>query len=113
MPFPVFYILFRLKFMPLTALDLDRLATLSRLALTPGERDTMCVQLNDFFGMVEQIQAIDTCGVVPLSHPVDVQGDIALRLRCDLVTETDQRQANQRNAPALENGLFLVPKVIE
>jgi len=99
--------------MPLNALDLDRLATLSRLALTPSDRDRMCVQLNDFFGMVEQIQAIDTSGVVPLAHPMAVLGDIALRLRPDLVTETDQRQANQRNAPALENGLFLVPKVIE
>jgi len=99
--------------MSLTAADIDRLANLARLGLLPDERARLLTQLNDFFSVVEQMRAVDTTGVVPLAHPVAVMGDIALRLRDDVVSEPNQREANQRNAPALENGLFLVPKVIE
>ncbi len=99
--------------MSLTAADIDRLANLARLGLQPEERARMLTQLNDFFGVVEQMRAVDTTGIHPLAHPVAVIGDIALRLRPDLVSEPNQRELNQRNAPALENGLFLVPKVIE
>ncbi len=70
-------------------------------------------QLNDFFGIVEQMRAVDTTGIEPLAHPVAAVQDIALRLREDRVSESNQREANQQNAPALERGLFLVPKVIE
>ena len=73
----------------------------------------MLTQLNGFFGIVEKMQAVDTSGVSPLSHPVAAIQDIALRLREDIASEPDQREANQRSAPAVERGLFLVPKVIE
>ena len=72
-------------------------------------------KINDFFAIVEQIRAVDTTGVEPLPHPVDALAgtDIALRLRPDVASEPNQREANQRSAPAVERGLFLVPKVIE
>jgi aspartyl-tRNA(Asn)/glutamyl-tRNA(Gln) amidotransferase subunit C len=99
--------------MSLSAADIDRLAHLARLGLAPAERERMCTQLNDFFGIVEKIRAVDTTGITPLAHPVDILGDVALRLRDDIASEPNQRDANQRNAPAIENGLFLVPRVIE
>ena len=70
-------------------------------------------QLNDFFDIVQKMRAVDTTGVVPLAHPFETIGDIALRLRPDVASEPDQREANQRSAPSVEAGLFLVPKVIE
>ena len=73
----------------------------------------MLGQLNGFFDLVEQMRAVDTQGIEPLAHPVAAMQDIALRLRNDLVTEPDNRDANQRSAPAVERGLFLVPRVIE
>ncbi|OIQ69009.1 glutamyl-tRNA(Gln) amidotransferase subunit C [mine drainage metagenome] len=99
--------------MSLTLVDIDRLAHLARLGLQAQERTRLCSQLNDFFGIVEKMRAVDTRGVVPLAHPVDVMGNMALRLRDDVVSEPNQRQANQASAPAVESGLFLVPKVIE
>ncbi|HOE41057.1 MAG TPA: Asp-tRNA(Asn)/Glu-tRNA(Gln) amidotransferase subunit GatC [Rhodoferax sp.] len=99
--------------MSLTPADIDRLAHLARLGLKPAERARMCTQLNDFFGIVEKMRAVDTTGIVPLAHPVDVMGNMALRLRDDVANEPNQREANQRSAPAVEDGLFLVPKVIE
>ena len=99
--------------MSLTPVDIDRLANLARLGLQPEERTRLCTQLNDFFGIVEKMRAVDTTGVHPLAHPVDVVGEIALRLREDTVSESNQREANQKSAPAVESGLFLVPKVIE
>jgi aspartyl-tRNA(Asn)/glutamyl-tRNA(Gln) amidotransferase subunit C len=69
--------------------------------------------MNDFFTIVERMRAIDTTGIEPLSHPVSTLTEIALRLRNDEVTEPNQRDANQRSAPVVERGLFLVPKVIE
>ena len=99
--------------MSLSAADIDRLAHLARLGLAPDERERMRTQLNDFFGIVEKIRAVDTTGITPLAHPVDILGDVALRLRDDMASEPNQREANQRNAPAIENGLFLVPRVIE
>ena len=70
-------------------------------------------QLCGIFGLIDELQAVDTEGVEPLSHPLDVLAGMAQRLREDRVTETDQREANMANAPAQENGLFLVPKVLE
>lgn len=99
--------------MSLTLADIDRLAHLARLGLQPDERTRLCSQLNDFFGVVEKMRLVDTSGMVPLAHPVDVMGDMALRLRDDVVNEPNQRDDNQKNAPAVESGLFLVPKVIE
>ncbi|MEO7241941.1 MAG: Asp-tRNA(Asn)/Glu-tRNA(Gln) amidotransferase subunit GatC [Variovorax sp.] len=99
--------------MSLTASDIDRIAALARLRLAPDESSRMLGQINRFFGLVEQMRAVDTHGVEPLAHPVAAIEDITLRLRDDQVSETNQREANQRSAPAVENGLFLVPKVIE
>lgn len=99
--------------MSLTSNDIVRIAHLARLELKPDESIRMLAQLNDFFDVVEQMRAVDTTGIEPLAHPVVVLSDMALRLREDTVREPDQRELNQQSAPAVENGLFLVPKVIE
>ena len=99
--------------MPLNSQDIDRIAHLARLELSPSEAHRMRGQINDFFDIVQQMRAVDTSGVEPLAHPVAAIGDIALRLRPDVVSEPNQREANQRSAPVVERGLFLVPKVIE
>ena len=99
--------------MALTSQDIDRIANLARLALSSEESERMLSQLNGFFGIVEKMQAVDTSGVSPLSHPVAAIQDISLRLRDDVVSETNNRDANMQNAPAAEKGYFLVPKVIE
>nr|CBA26642.1 Aspartyl/glutamyl-tRNA(Asn/Gln) amidotransferase subunit C [Curvibacter putative symbiont of Hydra magnipapillata] len=99
--------------MSLTSSDIARIANLARLELQPDESERMLTQLNGFFGIVETMRAVDTTGVQPLAHPVAAIQDITLRLRDDAVSEPDNREANQRSAPAVERGLFLVPKVIE
>ena len=99
--------------MALTPQDIARIAHLARLELNPEEAQRMQSQINGFFDIVEKMRAVDTGGVEPLSHPVAAAMDIALRLRDDTVTESDQREANQQSAPAVERGLFLVPRVIE
>ena len=99
--------------MSLTSSDIARIANLARLELQPDESERMLTQLNGFFGIVEAMRAVDTTGVQPLAHPVAAIQDITLRLRDDTVSEPDNREANQRSAPAVERGLFLVPKVIE
>lgn len=99
--------------MALTSQDIVRIAHLARLELSPEESGRMLTQLNGFFDTVEQMRAVDTRGIAPLAHPVAVIQEVALRLRDDIASETNQREANQRSAPAVENGLFLVPKVIE
>ena len=99
--------------MALTPDDIRRISHLARLELQPHESERMLAQINDFSGIVEAMRAVDTTGVEPLAHPVAAFEDVQLRLREDAVTETDQREANQRSAPAVERGLFLVPKVIE
>ncbi len=99
--------------MALTLPELDRIANLARLELQPSERDRLLSQLNGFFGIVETMRAVDTTGIAPLAHPVAAINDIVLRLRDDVVSEPNQREANQQTAPAVERGLFLVPKVIE
>ncbi len=104
--------------MSLTNTDIERIANLARLALQPEEQARMLSKINDFFGIVEQIRTIDTTGVVPMAHPIDAMPGalMALRLRPDLASESNgtvQRDLNQRSAPAVERGLFLVPKVIE
>ena len=99
--------------MALTPQDVSRIAHLARLELQPDEEQRMLAQLNDFFGIVEKMSAVDTSGVEPLYTPLSAVQEVALRLREDRVTESDEREANQRSAPAVEDGLFLVPKVIE
>ena len=99
--------------MSLTALDIERIANLSRLELKPEEGARMLAQLNGFFDIVEQMRSVDTSGVEPLAHPVDMHRVQNLRLREDIASEPNLREANQQSAPAVERGLFLVPKVIE
>jgi len=99
--------------MSLNAQDIDRIANLARLQLQPSEAERMREQINGFFNIVEAMQAVDTTGVEPLAHPVAAIQDVALRLRDDVVSEPIHRADNQRSAPAVERGLFLVPKVIE
>jgi aspartyl-tRNA(Asn)/glutamyl-tRNA(Gln) amidotransferase subunit C len=95
--------------MPLTLKDVTRIALLSRIELTPAEAATTREQLTGILGFIEQLQAIDTTGIEPMAHAVDV----VQRLRPDLVTESDRREVFQAVAPDVENGLYLVPKVIE
>ena len=99
--------------MALTPADVRRIAELSRLELGEGEEARMLVQLNSFFRIVEQMSAVDTSGVEPLYTPLAAYAEQHLRLRDDVVTEHDERAANQKSAPAVSDGLYLVPKVIE
>jgi aspartyl-tRNA(Asn)/glutamyl-tRNA(Gln) amidotransferase subunit C len=99
--------------MPLTLDDVSRIAELARLELRPDQSDALLDQLNGFFRIVEQMGAVNTAGVEPLYSPLSTVQAVALRLRDDVVTEADQRALNQRSAPAVEAGLYLVPRVIE
>jgi aspartyl-tRNA(Asn)/glutamyl-tRNA(Gln) amidotransferase subunit C len=99
--------------MPLVPDDVRRIAHLARLELQPAEEQAMLQQLNGFFAIVEQMSAVETTGVEPLYTPLAAVQTAALRLREDVVTESDQRALNQVSAPAVEDGLYLVPKVIE
>ena len=89
--------------------EVHRLAHLARLELGGSAAAAMQQQLNDILAMVDQMAAVDTASVAPMSHPQEV----TQRLREDRVTEADQRELFQSIAPAVEDGLYLVPKVIE
>lgn len=95
--------------MALTTEDVTRIARLARLRVSDEERMAVQGQLNGILGLIEAMRAVDTEGVEPMAHPLDV----SLRLRADVVTETDHRDAFQAVAPQVEAGLYLVPKVIE
>ena len=99
--------------MALTSHDIARVANLARLELRPDQIDRLLTQLNGFFALVAQLDAVNTDGIEPLAHPAAVLGEVALRLRDDIASEPNQREASQISAPAVERGLFLVPKVIE
>ncbi|WP_423195207.1 MULTISPECIES: Asp-tRNA(Asn)/Glu-tRNA(Gln) amidotransferase subunit GatC [unclassified Cupriavidus] len=99
--------------MALDLSDVKRIAHLARIETSDEEASHMLGQLNNFFSLVEQMQAVDTAGIEPLAHPLSAVRDIAQRLREDAVTEADRRADYQQPAPATENGLYLVPKVIE
>ncbi|HSV70114.1 MAG TPA: Asp-tRNA(Asn)/Glu-tRNA(Gln) amidotransferase subunit GatC [Methylibium sp.] len=99
--------------MALTPQDVSRIALLARLELSAAEEAAMLGQLNGFFDIVERMRAVDTAGVAPLYTPLSAVQEVALRLREDAVTEAVDREANQQSAPAVEGGLYLVPRVIE
>ena len=99
--------------MALTFKDIERVANLARLELRLDETERTLSQLNGFFALVEQMEAVNTDGVEPLAHLAALLGEVALRLRDDIASEPNQREASQVSAPAVERGLFLVPKVIE
>ena len=94
------------------SLDLDqihRIARLARIAVSDAEALATVEQLNGVLGLIEQMQAVNTQGIEPMSHALDV----VQRLREDKVTETDRHADFQAVAPAVESGLYLVPRVIE
>ncbi|TFV91764.1 Asp-tRNA(Asn)/Glu-tRNA(Gln) amidotransferase subunit GatC [Oxalobacteraceae bacterium OM1] len=100
--------------MSLNLSDVKRIARLAQLELDEAEAQPTLDKLNGIFGLVEQMRAVDTAGVEPLNHPIAAfQDDIALRLREDAVTEPNRRDDYQQVAPATQDGLYLVPKVIE
>jgi aspartyl-tRNA(Asn)/glutamyl-tRNA(Gln) amidotransferase subunit C len=99
--------------MSLTSSDISRIANLARLELKPTESARMLSQINGFFDIVEEMRAVDTTGIEPLAHPYATVAEVALRLREDRVSEPNNREANQISAPAVDRGLFLVPRVIE
>lgn len=99
--------------MSLNFQDIARIANLARLELSADESARLLTQTNDFFNIVEKMRAVNTKGVEPLAHPLDAIQSMSLRLRDDIASEPNNRDANQQTAPAVENGLFLVPKVIE
>lgn len=95
--------------MALERCDVEKIAHLARLGLDEGDLPRITDALNSILGLVDQMQAVDTCGIEPLAHPLEA----SQRLRADLVTECNQRDAYQAVAPATQDGLYLVPKVIE
>jgi aspartyl-tRNA(Asn)/glutamyl-tRNA(Gln) amidotransferase subunit C len=99
--------------MSLTSSDISRIANLARLELKPTESARMLSQMNGFFDIVEEMRAVNTTGIEPLAHPYATVAEVALRLREDRATEPNNREANQASAPAVDRGLFLVPRVIE
>ena len=95
--------------MSLTLQDVKRVATLARIAVTEDEAVAYQQQLNGIFGLIAEMQAVDTTGVEPMSHAQD----LSQRLRDDVVTETDQHEKFQAIAPQVAGGMYLVPQVIE
>ena len=95
--------------MSLTLRDVEKIAHLARLQIDESDVPEYTKNLSNILDLISQMQSIDTSEVEPLAHPFDA----VQRLRADVITEQDQREHLQKAAPAVENGLFLVPKVIE
>ena len=95
--------------MSLSIQDVKRVAHLARIAITEAEAEDVLAKLTGIFKLIEDMRAVDTTGIAPMSHAADVH----LSLRDDVVTESDQRERFQSIAPATADGLYLVPKVIE
>ena len=95
--------------MSLSLDEVKRVANLARVEVSEDEAHTALTQLSDIFSLIQQMQAVNTSTIKPMSHAQDVMQ----RLRADLVTEIDQRELFQAIAPKVEAGLYLVPKVIE
>lgn len=100
--------------MSLTLSDVKRIAHLAQLDMNDAHAEVALGELNGIFALAEQMQAIDTTGVEPLSQPLSAfLGKLPLRLREDVVTEENRREDYQKTAPKTQDGLYLVPKVIE
>ncbi|MET1079220.1 MAG: Asp-tRNA(Asn)/Glu-tRNA(Gln) amidotransferase subunit GatC [Pseudomonas sp.] len=95
--------------MALERSDVEKIAHLARLGLNDGDIPSTTDTLNNILGLIDQMQAVDTQGIEPLAHPLEA----TQRLRADLVGEANHREAYQSIAPAVQDGLYLVPKVIE
>jgi aspartyl-tRNA(Asn)/glutamyl-tRNA(Gln) amidotransferase subunit C len=93
----------------LTLDEVRRIADLARIEVADGDVAALQQQLNGIFGLIEQMRAVDTAGVEPMAHAID----LTQRLREDAVTEEDRHALYQEGAPQVEAGLYLVPKVIE
>ena len=90
-----------------------KVARLAQLELDASQEAQTLTHLNNIFALVDQMASVDTTGIAPLNHPIAMIAEVSQRLRDDAVTEQDNRTANMANAPQVEQGLFLVPKVIE
>jgi aspartyl-tRNA(Asn)/glutamyl-tRNA(Gln) amidotransferase subunit C len=95
--------------MSLTTEDIKRIAHLARIEITGQEAEATLTKLSGILGLIEQMQAVDTAGISPMSHSQDV----VQRLREDVVTQKNQREVFQALAPATQDGLYLVPRVVE
>lgn len=95
--------------MSLERADIEKIAHLARLAVSEDQTDALVRDLSGILGLVKQMDAVDTTGVVPMAHPLHM----AQRLREDVVTEPNNRERFLAIAPSVENGLFLVPRVLE
>jgi aspartyl-tRNA(Asn)/glutamyl-tRNA(Gln) amidotransferase subunit C len=93
--------------------EVRRIARLARIAIKPEEAGEVLERLNRVLGLIDQMRAVDTAGIEPMAHALDAHLPVAQRLRADAVAETDRRELYQSVAPAVEGGLYLVPKVIE
>lgn len=89
--------------------EVTRIAWLARIEVREAEAERLRDELNGILGLIDQMRSVDTAGVEPMSHPQPV----VQRLRQDQVTESDQRELFQSIAPAVQDGLYLVPRVIE
>ncbi len=96
--------------MSLTRKDVENIAHLARLAITDDQMPVYVESLSKILNFVEQLNAADTAGVEPVAHPLNGQ---VQRMRADEIVDQDRREKYQRNAPKVEAGLYLVPKVIE
>lgn len=100
--------------MSLALSDVKRLSMLAQIDLTEAQSEQTLDKLNGIFALVEQLTAVDTTGVEPLNHPIAMLlPDLSLRLREDKVSELNRRDDYQQVAPATQDGLYLVPQVIE
>lgn len=99
--------------MSLTLSDVKRIANLAQLDMSDAHAETALAELNGIFALAEQMQAVDTSGVAPLAQPLSAILALPLRLRDDAVTEENRRDEYQAPAPKTQDGLYLVPKVIE
>jgi aspartyl-tRNA(Asn)/glutamyl-tRNA(Gln) amidotransferase subunit C len=95
--------------MSLSLEEVRRIAILARIEVTDAEIPSVQEKLNGILGMIAEMQSVDTSGIEPMAHALD----LAQRLRPDRVSETDRRAAFQAIAPEIDGGLYLVPKVIE
>lgn len=99
--------------MSLTLSDVKRIANLAQLEMNEADAEIALTELNGIFALAEQMQAVDTTGVAPLAQPLSAILTLPLRLRDDVVTEQNHRDDYQAPAPKAQDGLYLVPKVIE
>ncbi len=99
--------------MSLTLNDVHKVARLSQLNLSSEQAEQTLAQMNTIFGLIDQMSQVDTSGIAPLMHPIAMIQEMNQRLRTDVVSEPNNREANMANAPQADQGLFLVPKVIE